>query len=55
MEIDIKTREQKEFEEIAKALVTIYAKLDKDARTEVFNYAAYKYAQHEAENESVIA
>lgn len=54
MEINIKTPEQKEFEEIAKALVAIYAKLDPDARHEVFNYAAYKYAQKEAEKESVI-
>ena len=54
MEINIKTPEQKEFEEIAKALVAIYAKLDPDARHEVFSYAAYKYAQKEAEKESVI-
>lgn len=54
MEINIKTPEQKEFEEIAKALVAIYAKLDPDARHEVFSYAAYKYAQKEAEKEMVI-
>ena len=54
MEINIKTPEQKEFEEIAKALVAIYAKLDPDARHEVFSYAAYKYAQKESEKESVI-
>lgn len=41
MEINIKTPEQKEFEEIAKALVAIYAKLDPDARHEVFSYAAF--------------
>ena len=49
MEINIKTREQKELEEIANALITIYAKLGPDARNEVFNYAAYKYAQKEME------
>jgi len=52
IEINIKTPEQREFEEIAKALVAIYAKLDPDARHEVFSYAAYKYAQREAEKEA---
>lgn len=43
MNIDIKSREQKQFEESAKMLIAIFSELSPQARKEVINYTIYKY------------
>lgn len=47
MEINIKTREQKEFEEWAAVLVSICSTLSKEERTQVFNFAVFQHNNKE--------
>ena len=47
MEINIKTREQKEFEEWAAVLISICATLSKEERTQVFDFAVFQHNNNE--------
>ena len=43
MNINIKTQEQKEFEEWAAVLISICATLSKEEREQVFNFAVFQH------------
>lgn len=43
MNIDIKTREQRKFEDFAMVILKLLAELDEKDRTEIFNMIVWKY------------
>lgn len=47
MNIDIKTREQKEFEDFAMVILKLLAELDERDRTEIFNMIVWKHNNKE--------
>lgn len=48
MNIDFKTQEQKEFEELAKTLVYFFSKLNKKDRSTLFQFAAFLFNNKDA-------
>jgi hypothetical protein len=48
--MNIKSREQKQFEEWAQVLIAIIADLDPNTRKEILEYAIYKYNSQIEEN-----
>lgn len=49
MEINIKTREQKSFEEWAYVLISICAGLSQEERTQVINFAIFQHNNKQEE------
>lgn len=47
MNIDIKTREQKKFEDFAMVILKLLAELDERGRTEIFNMIVWKHNNKE--------
>ena len=47
MNIDIKTREQRKFEEFAMVILKLLAELDERDRTEIFNMIVWKHNNKE--------
>lgn len=47
MNIDIKTREQKKFEDFAMVILKLLAELDERDRTEIFNMIVWKHNNKE--------